>query len=76
MEVAEDKTIFQTVNEQGHLLHQHHDQLAELGTAMVDVLHFLHRLKTLSKALHTPIRGPPTMGRHRESVLQPTQPSP
>jgi hypothetical protein len=43
---------------------------------MVDVLHFLHHLKTLTEALHTPIRGPPTMDQHRESVLQPTQPSP
>ncbi|KAK6300786.1 hypothetical protein J4Q44_G00288840, partial [Coregonus suidteri] len=63
MEAAEDSTLFQKVNEQGHLLHQHHDQLARLGTAMEEVLRVLHR------------RGPPTTGCHSEPAPQTTQPS-
>jgi hypothetical protein len=51
MEAAEDYTIFPTVEEQGHLLHQHHDQLALLGTTMKEVLHVLHRLDTTSEGL-------------------------
>ena len=63
------------VNEQGHLIHQHHDQLAYLDTTMREILHILHCLDIASEVLHTPIKGPPTTDHHSEPVPQPTQPS-
>ena len=44
MEAAENFNLSQTVNEQGNLLHQHPDQLAQLGLAMEEApgRHFLH----------------------------------
>lgn len=73
MEVAEDKTIFQMVNKQGHLLHQHHAQLAQLGTAMEEVLRILHRLDTTREDIRTIIRWPPITSYHSEPVPQLTQ---
>ena len=75
MEAADDYTILQTVEAQGHLLHQYHDQLGLLGTTMKEVLLVVNRLDNPSKVLHTFDRGPPTMGRHSELVPQSTQPS-
>ncbi|XP_031693959.1 uncharacterized protein LOC116376722 [Oncorhynchus kisutch] len=49
MEAADDYTIFQMVEEQGHLLHQYHDQLGLLGTTMKEVLLVVNRLDNTSK---------------------------
>ena len=43
MEAAGKSDISQTINEQGYLLRQNHGQLAQLGTAMEEVLHSLQR---------------------------------
>jgi hypothetical protein len=58
-----EAAAYTMVKEQGHLLHQHHDQLALLGTTMKEVLHVLNRLNTSSEVLHTSDGWPPTMGR-------------
>ena len=58
MEAVEVNTIFQTVEEQGNLFHQHHDQLALLGMIMKEVVHILHRLDTTSEVLYTSDVGP------------------
>jgi hypothetical protein len=63
MEAADDYTIFQTVEEQGHLPNQLHDQLALLDTTTNEVLLVLHRLNTTGEVLHTSDEGPPTTGR-------------
>ena len=73
MEATNDYALFQTVEEQGHLLYHHYDQLALLGATMKEFLLVLHRLDTTSEVLHTSDRGLPTNGRHSEPVPRPTQ---
>jgi hypothetical protein len=45
MEAAGKQNISQTVDEQGYLLRQHHDQLAQLETAMEEVLRSVQHLE-------------------------------
>jgi hypothetical protein len=57
MEKSVKLNIFQMVVEQGYLLHQHHDQLAQLGTAMEEVRRSVQRLEHAREALSSTSGG-------------------
>lgn len=56
MEAAANRDISQMVDEQGDQLRRHHNQLAQLGRVVDEVLRVLQRLDLLQEA------SPPTSG--------------
>jgi hypothetical protein len=71
MDAAGKQNISQTVDEQGYLLCQNHDQLAQLETPMEEVLHSVKHLEHTREALPSTSGGYSTTSRPSEPALKP-----
>ena len=71
MEAAGNQDISQTVDEQGYLLCQHHDQLAQLEKAIEKALRSVHLLEHARAVLWSTSGGYSTTSRPSEPAQQP-----